>query len=254
MEATPPFVTLSDVSIKRGARRIVDGISFSLPSRGLVLLGGENGAGKTTLLLAMAGLRTPERGTIVIDGHDLSTASGRRAIGGKVVYLPQSPSCPRSFTVLDLMLYSAWLQRVAPAERAGRAMRSLERVNLVEKSTTRVTRLSGGEQRRAFVASTMVGDASLILLDEPTVGLDAAQRVAVRRILSELAHESTVFVSSHIAEDFEHLAERILLLDHGRILFDDTRAAFVARGSTHPADISQAEALFTAILSPEVPE
>ncbi len=112
-----------------------------------------------------------------------------------------------------------------------------------------MTRLSGGEQRRAFLASAMIGDADLVLLDEPTVGLDAAQRVKVRRILQDLATERSVVVSSHIAEDYEHLADRILLLDGGRIAYDGTREAFMRLGAHHGPDVSLAEASFAAVVA-----
>ena len=243
------LTTVSEVSIRRRGQPVLDDVSFVLVDHGLTLLGGENGAGKTSLILALAGLLAPGHGQITVCGHDVGTAQGRKALGGSVTYLPQSPSCPRSFTVLDLLLYSAWLQRVPVAERGPRAERALERVDLTGHGRDRVLRLSGGEQRRAFLASAMIGGADLMLLDEPTVGLDAAQRVTVRRILQDLATERSVVVSSHIAEDYEHLADRILLLDGGRIAYDGTREAFMRLGADHGPDVSLAEASFAAVIA-----
>ena len=249
MTATSPpaLVTLDGITLKRRHRIVVDQVDLTLERRGLTLLGGENGAGKTTMLCAICGLLEPVTGRVLVAGHDLAERAGRRAIRGRVALLPQAPTCPRSFTVGDLLHYSAWLQQVASAQRTERIQRCLAQVGLDGEASRRVHRLSGGEQRRAFIASALVGDAELLLLDEPTVGLDAAQRVAVRTILRAAAGERALLVSSHIAEDFEHLADRIVLIDRGRVAFDGDREDFTVRGHRRP-DMSQAEASFAAIL------
>ena len=242
------FAELRGVTVKRRRSTIIDDVDLDLEATGLTLLGGENGAGKSTLLHTMCGLIVPTSGTISIDGHDLAHASGRKAMRGTIVLLPQAPTCPSTFTVDDLLVYGAWLQQVPVGQRGDRRRRCLEQVQLTGFGTRRVNRLSGGEQRRAFIASALMGDARLLLLDEPTVGLDAAQRVTVRAILRTAATERALLVSSHIAEDFEHLADRIVLLDDGRIVFDGDRAAFDARAAPAIGNMSRAEASFAAIL------
>lgn len=244
----PNLVELRGLTLARHHRTIVDQIDFELAATGLTLLGGENGAGKTTLLHALCSLFEPSRGTIRIDGNDLASRAGRRAVRGAIVLLPQSPSCPRTFTVDDLLAYGAWLQQVPADQRGERRRHCLDQVGLSGFEHRKVHRLSGGEQRRAFIASALMGDARLLLLDEPTVGLDAAQRVVMRRILRLAATNRAVLVSSHIAEDFEHLADRIILLDHGRLVFDGDSDSFAARATSAGQPMSRAEASFRAIL------
>jgi ABC-2 type transport system ATP-binding protein len=242
------FAELRGVTVKRRHRTILDEVDLDLDATGLTLLGGENGAGKSTLLHAMCGLVVPTSGTIRIAGHDLAHAAGRRAMRGTIVLLPQAPTCPGTFTVDDLLVYGAWLQQVPVGQRSDRRRRCLEQVQLTGFGARRVHRLSGGEQRRAFIASALMGDARLLLLDEPTVGLDAAQRVTVRSILRTAATDRALLVSSHIAEDFEHLADRIVLIDGGHVVFDGSRGAFDARAAPATPHMSRAEASFAAIL------
>lgn len=222
---------------------VVDIESFAVES-GVCGLVGVNGAGKSTLLRTLAGCRRPESGQVHLDGKALY-GRDRREVVGRVGYMPQQLDLPREMRVSDAMTYASWVRGVPSATSSTRNTGLLERVGLAQQSTRRVGELSGGMNRRLALAVALVTDPDVLLLDEPTTGLDPAQRAALRGIVSDLGSASATILSSHVMEDVALMAGRIAVLHDGRLLHDGALDAFVAeRGG---ADGSAELAFLTTI-------
>lgn len=185
-------------------------------SRGVVGLLGANGAGKTTLLRILAGDLRPTQGEVQAD-H------------AAVAYLPQHPTWVGSFTPRELCQYSAWWRGVPRRQRAAAVVEALQAVGL-ERSDEPLRRLSGGMRQRAYIAQALVARPALLLLDEPTVGLDPRQRTDLRAVIREIGERSCVVLSTHIVEDVDAAADWVCVLDYGAVLFDGPKGELV-RGS-----------------------
>lgn len=193
---------------------------------GVCGLVGVNGAGKSTLLRTLAGCRRPESGRVCIDDVDLYRRSRGRVIG-RVGYMPQQLDLPRELRVEDALSYASWVRGVPTALAAQRNPGILERVGLGPRRGDRVGRLSGGMNRRLALAVALVTEPDVLLLDEPTTGLDPEQRAALRSIVLGLDATAVTVLSSHVMEDVATMATRIAVLEAGRMLYDGTLAAFV---------------------------
>ena len=177
---------------------------------GVTCLVGANGAGKSTLFRLLTGEQRPSVGRVALGE------------GARVGFLPQAPALPGHATVEEFLVHVAWLQGISKRARGESVARALAMVDLADKRATRISSLSGGMQRRLGIAQAVVHDPQVVVLDEPTVGLDPLQRVAVREVLAELGHERVVIVSTHLVEDVRALAARVLVMTSGRIAFDGT--------------------------------
>ena len=189
--------------------------------QGVVGLLGPNGAGKTTLLRILATVLGADEGRVSILGRDPSVASERTDIRRRLGYLPQELGYPRGFTTYGFVDYMAVLKEwTEPAARRAEVRRVLEQVSLTERSTRRIRALSGGQRRRVGLAQALLGAPQLLVLDEPTAGLDPEQRVSLRRVLAEVGRGATVVVATHQTEDVAALCERVIVLDGGFVRFD----------------------------------
>jgi ABC-type multidrug transport system ATPase subunit len=191
---------------------------------------GPNGAGKTSLLRMMATAINPTSGSLRLLGRDPGSYAPRREIRRRLGYLPQSLGYYPGFTVTEFVEYFALLKEV-PATRIPAAVAvAIERVELADKAKTKLRALSGGMLRRVGVAQAIVNEPDLLLLDEPTAGLDPEQRVAFRALLRDLGQRSTVVVSTHLVEDVGAACTQVALMDQGRIVFHGTPADLTAQG------------------------
>jgi ABC-type multidrug transport system ATPase subunit len=220
-----------------GGQQALDGVSLTI-ERGLFGLLGPNGAGKTTLMKITCTLLEPTAGTVLVDGRELGR--DRQFVRERLGYLPQDWGAPRSARcgeVLDLVLrlrgMSSGTQRRAEVERL------LGLVHLAGHAKTKVKALSGGMLRRLGVGHALAGSPELIVLDEPTVGLDPEERVAFRELLSDLGRDRTIVLSTHIVADVGNTCERIGVIDRGRVAFEGPPAEFVerARGRVFEAHV-----------------
>jgi ABC-2 type transport system ATP-binding protein len=211
---------------------------------GVVGLLGPNGAGKTTMLRLLASALPPSTGRITVLGHEVTgnhaeRTEARRRIG----YLPQEVDFPRGMTAFGFVDYIAVLKEWSDtAARHREVRRVLDLVQLGERGRTKVAKLSGGQRRRLAIAQSLLGAPELLVLDEPTTGLDPEQRASLRGILSAVA--GTVLLATHQTEDVSALCDRVLVIDAGAIRFDGTVADLVATaaGRVHvaPAPVPQA--------------
>ena len=192
----------------------VRNVSYTMTA-GVYGLLGINGAGKTTLMRMLCTLLKPTGGSITWDGEDIFEMDGKyRKILG---YLPQDFGYYPDFTVYDYLMYIASIKGVRPAAARQRIKLLLDQVGMKKAAKRKMKKLSGGMKRRIGIAQAMLGDPKILILDEPTAGLDPNERIRFRNLISELAGERLVLLSTHIVSDIEYIANEILLMQGGEI-------------------------------------
>lgn len=211
-------LVLDGVSKKYQNKTAVDGLSLRL-RHGVTGLLGANGAGKTTVMRMICDILKPTEGSIAFDGIDVSEESYRDVLG----YLPQDFGYYPSFTGRDFLLYIAALKGMSRKAAERRAEELLELVSLTDVADKKVKTYSGGMQRRLGIAQALLNKPKLLVLDEPTAGLDPKERVRFRNLIAEYGKENIVLLSTHIVSDVEHIADRILMMKDGRIVWDGTQ-------------------------------
>lgn len=208
-------LNIDRLSKQYGAKIAVDRVSLTLIP-GVTGLLGANGAGKTTLMRMLCGILKPTSGTITLDGLDVSTEEYRAALG----YLPQDFGYYPNFTGMDFLLYLSALKGLAPSQARRRSRELLELVGLEEAQRKKIKTYSGGMKQRLGIAQALLNRPRLLILDEPTAGLDPKERVRFRNLLAELGEDSIVLLSTHIISDVEHVAGRILMVRDGQLIYD----------------------------------
>ncbi|MGE0027143.1 MAG: ATP-binding cassette domain-containing protein [Thermoleophilia bacterium] len=214
-----PLVAIDGVTKRFGAAVALDRVSLDLDA-GVTGLLGPNGAGKTTLIRLLATAEPPTAGTIRVLGHDATgTLAQRTEVRRRIGYLPQEVGFPRGMTAFGFIDYVAVLKEWTdtPARHA-EARRVLGLVGLGDRAAARVRTLSGGQRRRLALAQAFIGDPALLILDEPTTGLDPEQRAGLRGVLS--GRPGAVLLATHQTEDVAALCERVVVLDGGAVRFD----------------------------------
>ncbi len=203
----------------------VDGVSCTLTT-GVYGLLGVNGAGKTTLMRMLCTLLKPTGGRILWDGKDIFELDGayRRVLG----YLPQDFGFYPDFTVRDYLRYISSIKGLRPAAARQRTALLLQQVGLEKAENKKMKKLSGGMKRRVGIAQAMLNDPRILILDEPTAGLDPNERIRFRNLISELAQDRLVLLSTHIVSDIEYIANEILLMKDGKICIAGTTEELTA--------------------------
>lgn len=198
----------------------VQGVSFSVGKGEVVGFLGPNGAGKSTTLRILAGFLGATSGTVRVNGHDIAEASleARASLG----YMPEAAPLYPELRVREYLEFRARLKRVPRAKRAQHVERALERANLRDVSETTIGHLSKGFRQRVGLADALVADPPLLILDEPTAGLDPNQVREVRALIKELAADHTVLLSTHILSEVEATCQRALVIDKGRLVAQGT--------------------------------
>ena len=196
----------------------VDRISFDF-RKGVYGLLGANGAGKTTFMRMLCGILQPTGGNVVFDGIDVATEEYRSVLG----YLPQDFGYYPNFTGMDFMLYLAALKGFGKKYAAKKSKELLELVSLSEAATKKIKTYSGGMKQRIGIAQALLNDPKILVLDEPTAGLDPKERVRFRNLIAEIGKDSIVILSTHIVSDIEHIADIVLIMKDGQMIFDGQR-------------------------------
>lgn len=212
-----PVATIGDLAQGYGRNVVLSGLTFDIPV-GVMGLLGPNGAGKTTLLRTLATVTPPRAGIITVCGELVDSERSARAARRVIGYLPQEFGYFPGFTVFDFVRYCAWMRAVPKANVDHAATEAIEAVALGDQRDTRMKSLSGGMLRRAGIASAIVGKPRLLLLDEPTVGLDPAQRLEFRDLLRSLT-DAAVVLSTHLVEDVAAVCDTVIVLTQGQVIF-----------------------------------
>lgn len=181
---------------------------------------GTNGAGKTTLINIFVGILKSDAGQVLIDGVDV------RKLGveflARIGYLPQYPQFYKNFQVMEFLQYICALKGISKPHGEKRAKELLEIVNLSEVHHKKIGALSGGMRQRVGIAQAMLNDPDILILDEPTAGLDPQERIRFRNLITKFAHGRTVILATHIVSDIEFIANEVMLLKEGHLLMQDT--------------------------------
>lgn len=185
-------------------------------TNGVYGLLGANGAGKTTLMRMICTLLTPTSGQILCDGKDIQKMEGeyRNLLG----YLPQEFGFYPEFSVKDYLLYIASLKGIRPVVAKKRVKELLEQVGLSKAANKKMKKLSGGMKRRVGIAQAILNNPKILILDEPTAGLDPTERIRIRNFLSEISENKIIIIATHIVSDIEFVAKEIILLKQGEVI------------------------------------
>lgn len=211
-------IKISNLNKFYGKKQALRNVSLSI-HQGMFGLLGRNGAGKTTLMKTLATLLQKKDGEITVCGIPIENAKEVRRIIG---YLPQEFSMYPSMSVAETMNYLGILSGLSSAERKERAGILLKKVNLEEHKNKKIKALSGGMKRRLGIAQALLNNPKVLIVDEPTAGLDPEERVRFRNLLSEIAEDRIVILSTHIVGDIEATCEDIAILDDGKVLYNGT--------------------------------
>jgi ABC-2 type transport system ATP-binding protein len=201
----------------------VNNVSFEIAPTEIVGLLGQNGAGKTTILKMLTGYLEPTAGKITINGLDV--CSQRLSLQSEIGYLPENSPLYPDMTVLEYLDYVADLRGVPPAKKQERLIDALKKTGIVDVAMSPIRPLSRGYKQRLGVAQAILNKPAILILDEPTNGLDPSQILEMRLLIRELAASATVIISTHILQEVQAICGRVIIIDRGRLALDASREA-----------------------------
>ncbi len=212
------MIRIEHVTRKYGDFKAVDDVSISIDSGEIVGLLGHNGAGKTTIMKMMTGFLEPTEGTIIINGKEVW--ADRRAVQKDIGYLPENCPVYPEMTVVEYLDYMASLHGLSEEERTTLIAAAVRRTGLKDKALQSISTLSRGYRQRTGVAQAILHEPDILILDEPTNGLDPTQIQQMRSLITELAQSSTVIVSTHVLQEVQAVCDRVIILKNGKKALD----------------------------------
>jgi ABC-2 type transport system ATP-binding protein len=224
------LVRLHEVAKRFGEVRAVDGVSFSIDRGEVVGFLGPNGAGKTTTMRLITRALEPDSGTIEIDGRsvDEDPAEARRRIG----YLPESNPLYQEMLVGEFLTFMARLRGIEPARVADRIEPAVDQTGIGDVYYRPIAHLSKGYRQRVGLAQAILAEPDILILDEPTEGLDPNQRVEIRKLITRLGQDHTVLLSTHVLQEVQAVCDRLLIIHRGKIIADGGVSALLAGGES----------------------
>lgn len=215
-------VVLQGIQKKYGRQEVLHHIQLTFEN-GIYGLIGPNGAGKSTLIRIMVGLEDADEGSILCD--DVPKEKLKEKYYDNIGYMPQYPGFYKNFTGYEMMTYYASLKGMKKKEYKSRIISLLEFVNLTDRAKEKVKTYSGGMKQRLAIACALLNNPKLLILDEPTAGLDPKERIRFRNLLTKISEDKIVIIATHIVSDVEYIANKIILLQEGNVLDVDTVSA-----------------------------
>lgn len=214
------MIEVTNLSKKYGSHVAVDGLSFHVDKGQIYGFLGPNGAGKSTTMNILTGYLAATEGTVVINGHDVlkEPEEAKKCIG----YLPELPPLYTDMTVEEYLRFVAELKKIPKAERKEQIARVMEMTMIADVSKRLIKNLSKGYKQRVGLAQAILGYPEVIILDEPTVGLDPKQIIEIRDLIKELGKEHTVILSSHILSEVSAICDHIMIISHGKLVASDS--------------------------------
>ena len=214
------MIEIKNVTKKYGKVIAVDNISFEVKNGEIVGLLGPNGAGKSTTMNMITGFIEPTEGTIIVDGYDMSKKpkKAKREIG----YMPEGVPLYADMTVREFVKFMAEIKRVDKRERNVKVEKIIEQTGLKDVEKKLIKNLSRGYKQRVSMAGALVGEPKVLILDEPTVGLDPKQITEIRSLIKELGKTHTIILSSHILSEVSQICQRVVIINKGKIIAVDT--------------------------------
>ncbi|EDU36651.1 ABC transporter ATP-binding protein [Clostridium sporogenes] len=215
--------------IYKAGKKALKDVSLQIESPSLIGLLGPNGAGKSTLMKLLVAELIPTSGKILIDGVPL--LKNERKLKASLGYLPQSFGLYDELTVWQFLDYMAALKGIKNSRKVIKEV--IEKTNLTEKRKARISTLSGGQRQRVGIAQALMGNPELLIFDEPTVGLDPEERINFRNLFSKAAQDKIVLLSTHIIEDVQSVCDKLIVINHGQILFTGTPEELIDLAHNH---------------------
>lgn len=210
-------------------KKALQDVSIDIENPSLVGLLGPNGSGKSTLMKLLVAELLPTSGEILVDGVPL--LKNEKKLKANLGYLPQSFGLYDELTVWQFLDYMAALKGIKNSKKV--INEAIKKTNLVEKRKARISTLSGGQRQRVGIAQALMGSPELLILDEPTVGLDPEERINFRNLFSKTAQDKIVLLSTHIIEDVQSVCDRLIVINHGKVLFNGRPEQLIALAHNH---------------------
>lgn len=222
-------LSVANINFSYGKKKVLNDISFSCDN-GITSILGANGAGKTTLMKVLIGANKPSTGEVFLNSENLLRNSNNNSIMG---YLPQNFDTYDNITGYDFLSYVCDIKNVNSREKKEYIERAVQQFNLESVISKNIGSYSGGYKRRLGIAQAVVGDPNIVIIDEPTVGLDPEQRLEFRHYLSQIGKERIVLISTHILEDVELYTNNILIINQGSIIFSGSTNEAIAQAKNN---------------------
>ena len=229
------YKTGNALSINALGINALNDVSIEITSPSMIGLVGPNGAGKSTLMMLLVTALLPSSGTILLDGEPL--VKKEKYLKTVLGYLPQSFGLYDELTVWQFLDYMAALKKINSPKNA--IEKVIHEASLDEKRNAKIRTLSGGQRQRLGISQALLGDPALLILDEPTVGLDPEERIKFRNLFSQTAQNKIVILSTHIIEDIQAICGRLIVINHGKILFDGKPEELIKAAEGHVGIIEQ---------------
>ena len=211
------MIELKNVTKKFGNYTAVDNVSFKIEKGEIVGFLGQNGAGKTTTMKLITGILVPSEGEVLIDGNKLNGDCKE-----KIGYMPENIPLYEKLTVKEFINFMAELKKIKKAERQESVSRLIKQLNLESVENSLIKNISRGYKQRVSLAGTLIGNPEILILDEPTVGLDPKQIIEIRNLIKSLKENHTILLSSHILSEVNQICEKVIIINDGKIVAVDT--------------------------------
>jgi ABC-2 type transport system ATP-binding protein len=224
------MIKVENLSKKYGDFVALQNVSFELKEGEVVGLLGPNGAGKTTLLRILVSFLKPTAGAVEIDGMDVSKQLLEQKIKSRIGYLPEQAPLYEDMLVSEYLEFIAAMQGLTPEETENRVKEVIKRCGLVEKRHAEIVTLSKGYRQRVGIAQALVHNPKIVILDEPTTGLDPNQRIEIRDLIKDIGKDRTVILSSHILSEVQSTCSRVIIINRGKIVADGSPEELESKG------------------------